>query len=233
MPRPVSLHYLACVLACVTWTSSASAQESVGDIWSVDAAVSVVSDYRFRGFSLSDKEPAVQPELSISHKSGVYVGFWGSTLADNGGENIETDVSIGFARSFGALDVDAYAMWYLYPGASNLNYIEITSSLTTTIGAAEVGAEFAYAPAQSNIGGIDNRYASLHASVPLGQLPLSVNGSFGIEDGAFGDNKLDWSLGLSAELAGFELGASYIDAARHGHDPLADPTVVVSIKKAF
>jgi uncharacterized protein (TIGR02001 family) len=233
MTCSASLRHLACVLAFTASASNLCAQEEAGDIWSVDAAVTVVSDYRFRGFSLSDKEPAVQPEFSISHKSGVYVGFWGSTLADNGGEDIETDFSIGFARSFGAFDVDIYAMWYLYPGASDLNYVELTSNLTTAVGPAEVGLELGYAPAQSNIGGVDNRYAALHASVPLGKLPLSVNGSFGLEDGSFGDNKLDWSFGLSGELAGFELGASYIDAARHGHDPLADPTVVLSVKKSF
>jgi uncharacterized protein (TIGR02001 family) len=233
MSYATSLRHLACAFLCAASASNVCAQEAAEDIWSVDAAVTVTSDYRYRGFSLSDKEPAVQPELSISHNSGVYVGFWGSTLAENGGEDIETDFSIGFARSFGALDVDVYAMWYLYPGASNLNYVELTSNLSTAVGPAEVGLELAYAPSQSNIGGVDNRYAALHASVPLGALPLSANGSFGIEDGAFGDDKLDWSIGLSGELAGFELGASYVDAARHGRDPLADPTVVLSVKKSF
>jgi hypothetical protein len=38
----------------------------------------------------------------------------------------------------------------------------------------------------------------------------------GIEDGAFtaGSEKVDWSLGLNAAVAGFTLGVSYVDTNR-------------------
>ena len=175
----------------------------------------------------------VQPELWLSHESGLYAGFWGSNVADLGGDDIEIDPAIGYAGSLGPVDVDLWAMWYLYPGASEYNYVEFGSEISASLGIATLGLELGYAPAQDNIGGVDNRYAAIKASAPLGATPLSIDGSFGVEDGAFGDNKLDWSLGLSAEVAGFELGAHYIDAARHGHDPLADATLVVSAKYSF
>jgi hypothetical protein len=44
--------------------------------------------------------------------------------------------------------------------------------------------------------------------------PISIAGSVGYEDGAFGNDKLDWSLGLTAEVSGFTLGASYVDTNR-------------------
>lgn len=221
-------------MACLAASNPASAQEEeASDPWSVDATVAVVSDYRFRGISLSDKDPALQTELYLTHESGLYVGFWGSTMADNGGDNIEMQPSIGFARTIGPVDIDISAAWYLYPGVSSWNYLEFYSTASVPAGPVTLGIEADYAPAQKNLGDEDNLYLAMTASAPLGILPISLNGSFGFEDGALADKKRDWSLGISGELAGFELGAAYVDAAHHGHDPLADPTVVLSIKKSF
>ena len=223
-----------CAVSLGALSAPAMAQEEeAGDVWSVDGAVTVVSDYRFRGYSLNDKDPAVQPELWITHESGLYAGFWGSNVADLGGDDIELDPAIGYAGSLGPVDMDVWAMWYLYPGASAYNYVEFGADISASLGIATLGVELGYAPAQDHIGGIDNTYAAIKASMPLGATPLSIDGHFGVEDGAFGDNKLDWSLGLSAVIGSFELGAHYIDAARIAHDPLADATVVASVKFNF
>ena len=39
---------------------------------SLSGEIAVVSDYRFRGISLSDEEIALQPTLTLSHDSGLY-----------------------------------------------------------------------------------------------------------------------------------------------------------------
>ena len=150
-----------------------------------------------------------------------------------GGDDIEFDPAVGYSGSLGPVDVDLWAMWYLYPGASANNYAELGAEASLALGAGTIGLELGYAPAQDHIGGTDNSYAALKAAMPLGGTPISVDGSFGIEDGAFADRKLDWSLGLSAELGKLELGAHYIDAAHHGHDPLANATVVGTITYSF
>ena len=230
----VKLASVCLTAGLLTAGAAAHAQdEEDGDRWSIDGTITVVSDYRFRGYSLSAKDPAVQPELWISHESGFYVGFWASNLADNGGDDVEIDPGIGYVGSVGPVDVDVYALWYLYPGAAELNYVELGTELSTDLAIGTLGLELGYAPAQGHIGGNANKYAAAKASVPLGGLPLSFDSSFGIEDGAFGDKKLDWSLGVTGEAGNFEFGAHYIDAARHGHDPLADPTVVASVSYSF
>jgi uncharacterized protein (TIGR02001 family) len=40
----------------------------------------VVSDYRFRGISQTDKDFAVQGGLTVSHESGLYASVWGSSV---------------------------------------------------------------------------------------------------------------------------------------------------------
>jgi uncharacterized protein (TIGR02001 family) len=56
----------------------ADEEEAEGPV-DVSVTLTAVSDYRFRGVSLSDKDPAFQPGITVSHESGIYVGAWAST----------------------------------------------------------------------------------------------------------------------------------------------------------
>ena len=228
-----SLSSIIAMLATMCALDEAKAQDAEAGSLEVSGGVALVSDYRFRGLSLSDHSPALQSELWLTHDSGLYAGVWGSTLAAYGGATVETDLTIGFAKSAGPIDFDVYATWYVYPGGHDVNYVEITSTISAGLGPVTAGLELAYAPPQSNIGNRHNSYGALHLSVPLGSLPFSAESSIGLEDGAFGDDKLDWSLELKTQLQGLELSVGYIDAANHGGDPLADPTAVLTVKKSF
>jgi uncharacterized protein (TIGR02001 family) len=190
----------------------AEEEEAEGPI-TVSGAIAVVSDYRFRGVSLSDKDFAVQPTITVSHESGLYVGAWASNIAENPGEDIELDLYAGFAGG-DAVTYDIGATYYLYPGFSDANYVEFIGKLGTTVGPATLGATLAYAPSQDGTGNTDNFYIGTNASVGIPDSPIKLNGSVGFEDGAFGDNKVDWSLGITAEVEGFTLGASYVDTNR-------------------
>lgn len=186
--------------------------EASGPI-TVSGGVSVVSDYRFRGVSLSDKDFAVQPTLTISHESGLYLGVWGSNIADNGGDDVEVDLFAGFAGG-DAVTYDIGATYYLYPGASEFNYVEFIGKLGTTVGPATIGGTVGYVPSQDNTGNQDNIYVATNLGVAIPNTPISLAASVGLEDGAFGDNKVDWSLGATAEIKGFTLGLSYVDTNR-------------------
>ncbi|MGE0623193.1 MAG: TorF family putative porin [Pseudomonadales bacterium] len=48
--------------------------------WQLYAAVSVTSDYRFNGVSLSDRKPAAQASLHAAHLNGWFAGVWLSTV---------------------------------------------------------------------------------------------------------------------------------------------------------
>jgi uncharacterized protein (TIGR02001 family) len=229
--------------ACAAFGSMAAAtpafaqeeEEAEGPI-TVSGGVTVVSDYRFRGVSLSDKDFAVQPTITISHESGFYVGAWGSNVAENAGDDIELDLYAGFSGGED-LTYDIGATYYLYPGASSLNYLEVTGKLGSTIGPATVGVQLSYVPEQDNTGDQDNIYYGANATIALPDSPISIVGSMGIEDGAFtaGDEKVDWSLGLTANVSGFVLGASYVDTNRRSIFAFEDSKagVVFSLNYAF
>ncbi len=201
---------------------------------SVSGGVAVLSDYRFRGVTLSDGDFAVQPTITISHESGFYVGAWGSNVAENSGDDIEVDLYAGFSGG-DAITYDIGATYYVYPGVSSLNYVEFTGKLGTTVGPATVGAQLSYVPSQDNTGNTDNIYVATNAAFAIPDSPITLTGSIGFEDGAFGDDKVDWSLGATAAVSVFTLGVAYVDTNRRSTFAFddSDAGVVFSIAYSF
>jgi len=122
----------------------------------VSGSVAVLTDYRLRGVSQSDRNPAVQGSLTIAHESGLYVGTFASNLAGwgtFGGSNLELDAIGGFRRSVGSATIDAGLTWYMYPGgADKTDYAEAFAKLSGTVGPATLLAGIAYAPKQEALG---------------------------------------------------------------------------------
>lgn len=225
----------ALCLFVAAFSADAGAQEAASPAKRLDAAfsLSAVTDYRYRGLSLSNKKPALQAELTLSHAAGVYSRLWGSTIAGNGGANLETQLTLGYYAEFGALNADVQAAYYVYPGASIDNYGEVAMRLGLAIGASELGVTASYAPPQSTIGDLDNFYAGLDGRVPLADGLATLTGNFGIEDGAFGDRKLDWSIGATRDVGPVTFGLAYVDTDRTFGDRLGKSTLVASVAAAF
>ena len=221
--------------AAATPAFAQEAEEESGPI-TISGGITGVSDYRFRGVNLSDKDFAIQPTITVSHESGFYVGAWASNLSENTGDDIEVDLYAGFSGGE-ELTYDIGATYYLYPGVSSLNYVEFTGKLGSTFGPATVGVQLSYVPSQDNTGNSDNIYYGTNATIALPDSPISIVGSIGVEDGAFtaGNEKVDWSLGLTAAVSGFTLGASYVDTNRRSIFAFEDSKagVVFSVNYAF
>jgi uncharacterized protein (TIGR02001 family) len=239
----ISLYKLATVCAAFgsmasvpAYAQDAEAPEEAEGPITISGGVTVVSDYRFRGVSLSDKDFAVQPTLTIKHESGFYVGAWGSNLAENPGDDVEVDIYAGFAGGE-ELTYDIGATYYLYPGVSSFNYVEFTGKVGSTLGPLNLGLQLSYAPEQDNLGDNDNIYFGTNASFGIPNTPVTLTGSLGIEDGAFtaGNEKVDWSLGANATFSGFTLGAAYVDSDRRSVFATGDSkaTVVFSLGYSF
>lgn len=231
----MSVAMSAMAISIPAFAQDEAAEEAAGPV-TLTGGVAVVSDYRFRGVSLSDKDFALQPYLTVKHESGLYAGVWASNIADNAGDDLEVDLYAGFSGGE-ELTYDIGATYYLYPGVSSFNYVEFTGKLGSTIGPATLGVQLSYVPSQDNTGNQDNIYYATNATIALPDSPISIVGSMGIEDGAFsgGDEKVDWSLGLTAAVSGFTLGASYVDTNRRSTFAFKDSSagVVFSVSYGF
>jgi uncharacterized protein (TIGR02001 family) len=234
------------LLPLMALASPALAQEEAEgppDPLSIDFTLAAFNDYRFRGLSLSDKDFSIQPTITATLASGFYASVFASNIAENPGDDIEIDLIAGFSKDIGKVTAGINATYYVYPGFSSINYLELIATLGTEVGPGNVGLTFGYSPKQRNITPdddtppittppkLDNTYIALNGSVPIKNTPLTLTGSVGYEDGAFGDKKTDWSLGVTADVAGFTLGAAYIDTKNGG--PLGDATALFSISKSF
>src|SRR6186997_2987340 len=117
-------------------TGVSFAQTPLGAGFAIESEAGVVSDYRFRGLSLSNEKPALQLETTLSHDSGLYAGAFTSTIeeygvdADGDGARAEVDISGGWAFSLAGFDIDAGAVAYLYPDASDVNYYVLPVSVS-------------------------------------------------------------------------------------------------------
>jgi len=195
------------------------------------ANVGFVSDYRFRGFSQTDKEPSIQGGFDWSHDSGVYLGVWGSNVEFNDA-HIETDFYGGFANEIGGLSYDVGLLYYAYPGSSdrfNFNFIEGYLNLGHDFEVASVSAGAAYSP--DFFGGTgDALYTNAGLSVPLPG-DFALDAGVGYQMVEQGSPVVDWSVGLSKSYLGFDFSVAYIDTDQTAVG--AEATVIFAISRAF
>jgi uncharacterized protein (TIGR02001 family) len=185
----------------------ALAQEAdSGSETGLSANLALVSDYRFRGVSLSDRRPALQGGVEYAHKSGFFVGAWASSLCSSCDADTELDLYAGYSGTGAGLTYTVTALKYFYPGASGLSYIELQSKVEKEIGPATVEAEVAYTPQQDNAA--DSLYTSLGASLE-GPHDVSAFARVGRENGVY-SRKWDWELGLSRDFGPLSVSASYV-----------------------
>lgn len=217
-----------------------SEAEPTGGPFTVTGGATVVSDYRFRGISLSDEDFAVQGTLEVSHESGLYGGIWASSIDDTPlyGE-VELDLYAGWRGEVSpGTTLNGGLLYYYYPdgknSAGNSDYFEPFLTLTHQIGpvAASVGANYAWD--QSAIGSDDNLYLWGGLSTSIPNTPLTLVAKAGHSDGSLAPtgDYWDWSLGVTATAQGFTLGASYVDTDL-GNAHNVDAGLVFSLGFAF
>lgn len=115
-----SLILMSLILGSVSCMAAESSQSDTA----VSGAVTLVSDYIWRGQSQTWGEPALQLGIEASHVAGAYAGFWASNDSDQWvpGAHLETDWYAGFRSKFpGALAEVGYDLnvnYAYFPGAN-------------------------------------------------------------------------------------------------------------------
>ena len=187
--------------------------------WSLTGKVGVVSDYRFRGYSLSDERPAFQAGLTAGHAFGFYGDVFVSTIDEYGvgldgdGAEVEITGTLGWAGQVGSFDVDVAASAYRYPDGEDVNYVEFPLQIGRTYESLGWAIGVALAPAQAALGDEENRYGWTSLTYAPPSWPMSLTGSVGYENGAFApDGKTDWSVGVARDLGRVSLDLSWIDS---------------------
>jgi uncharacterized protein (TIGR02001 family) len=169
----------------------------------------LVSDYIYRGTSLSARQPAVGAALEAAF--GMFYG--GATIASvrlPSQPVAEISTSGGFRPKLGDVQFDFGATYFSYPGetapvgvTAGINYWEALARADTTISnVLRVAGGFAYSPNVSNTGAW-SKYAAfgLGFDIPSNVVQLDISAS------VTGGAGYSWFGNQSAALGGFPLPA--------------------------
>ena len=222
-------------------SASAFAQEAPTSPVTVTGSVGLVSDYRFRGVSQSDRAMAIQGGITVTHESGVYVGTWGSNLSGwgtFGGANMELDLIGGYAMKLNDnATLDVGLTWYMYPsGFDKTDFAEPYVKLSSQVGPVKGLLGVAYAPKQQALGNWsntpesrigdkeDNLYIWGDVSGGIPNTPVSLKAHLGWSNGnpGLGPNGtsvaptgkyLDWLVGADFAVPStpLTLSVAYVD----------------------
>lgn len=213
----------------------------------VTGNVAMVTDYRFRGISLSAGDPAIQGAINVNHSSGFYVGAWGSSLEDSPVYgSMELDVYAGWTGSIAnGVTADVGLLYYVYPNGNvgDANVFEPYASLATTMGPVSAKVGVAYAWKQDSLGGDDNLYLYTDWGLGVPNTPLSIAAHLGYTDGALSPKLLtgvstsggwDYSLGASyAVTSNLSASVTYVGVDGASIDGFSNDAVVASLKYSF
>lgn len=224
--------------------------EPVAPAVTVSGNLALVTDYRFRGVSLSGGDPAVQGGITLTHASGFYAGAWASSIDDGGSDvygDMELDLFAGWSGAVGeGVTLDAGLLHYTYPtnaAGAHAAYLEPYVTISGTLGPVEAKAGINYAWEHLSLGGRDNLYLHTGLSAGIPQTPFTLTAHLGYTEGALAppllagaadDTGFDWSLGVSATVLGaVTLGVSYTGVDGPAVGGLTDDAVVGSISVSF
>ena len=256
MKRSTTLSLAAAFLALSSAPSFA--QTALPYDFSMTANAGLFTDYRFRGISQTNKQPAFQGGFDFAHKSGFYLGNWNSNVDAgmyNGG-NLEMDFYGGYKGSFDAFSYDVGALYYYYPGSGVAGTTKIDNTeLYISGGWGPFSLKYSYAVSDF-FSATDSKgayYVDGTITYPLTK-EFSLIGHLGYQGGLKNGARVteidgsgpqtsitDWKLGVTYDLSGWLLGASYIGTNRNltfgaaalENRNISGDTLVLSVSKSF
>lgn len=207
----------------------------------ITGGVTYISDYRSRGLSQTMCRPAVQGEITYTHKSGIYIKNWASNV--DGAYSflndscLEWDVYLGFTHSLfeSSIQYDIGLEYYYYPGArAPVPHQNLYDSLEYYVALSYKGFNIRIAQTLTDFYGVNSfnpptNWKKKHVIRPNGHSYLSPyiemnyswkpikNLTATLHVGYQGVtnysqlNYFDWLVGLAYQLDWFDLNIMYVD----------------------
>jgi len=197
--------------------------------FTLTGSAALVSDYRFRGISQSDKRLVPQASATLTHESGAYISFWASGIASDTvypGANSELDLIAGYSKTIEGFTLDGGVLYYVYANADkgvNSDFLEPYGSIKYTMGPVTAKGGFAYAFKQKAIASPilghtkdDNLYVYGELSGAIPDTGFSLLGHVGYSHGrsylTLGQKGyVDWNIGASYTWRAATFSVTYVD----------------------
>lgn len=219
--------------------------------------ISLISDYKFRGFSQTNYKPALQGGFDYAHSSGFYLGNWNSNVEQSlyDGATLEMDIYGGYKKTIGAITYDVGVIHYAYPG-SGLKVTKIDNTeVYFGVGAGPVTAKLYYALTDyfdtktlaakpKGLSTEGTTYLDVTGTMDLGGgwTGTAHAGFLNMKNAAsngYASSVIDYKLGISKDISGWVLGAAYVTTSKQGYfttgnlKAAGDPSLLLSLSKTF
>ncbi|MXY54849.1 MAG: hypothetical protein F4Y41_00390, partial [Gammaproteobacteria bacterium] len=195
---------LMAVVAMALTVPAAVAAEVAGN-------VTLASDYSFRGWSQTSRDPAIQGGFDVAFESGFSLGTWASNV-NFGDTSMEWDLYFGWSGEISeGMELGVQLIHFQYPNDTDLNYQELAVSLA--IGDFGVGVnyspEYLAAPNETFFYPYASYSYSLTEQISL---DFSVGLNIAKSDDFFGDDSeyIDYSATASLPLGGVNFGIGVV-----------------------
>jgi uncharacterized protein (TIGR02001 family) len=215
----------------------------------VSGHVALLSDYRYRGESLTDGRPALQAAVNYDHSSGLFLGALASTVRiDPADSGLGAQLDAGYARSFSErASWEIGVVTYLFPHTLHTLVERGYDYTEAFVGASydTVSARLYYSDNYFGAGGTAV-YLELNTSRPLNERVAFIGHLGYLSErqtrqplaGGQDHSQLDFKAGIAIDVRGFTLELSIVgttaqqDAcpAGTGH---CNTTGLVSVSRPF
>jgi uncharacterized protein (TIGR02001 family) len=199
--------------------STTYAHEDDSQKLKLNGFLSVNSQIRSRGISLTDEKPSYMLNLNLIDKSGIYGSVYGFSVdgvGSYGGEDLEIDYLLGYGQEFFSISFDTGMALYTFPGTSGYTFNEFYMSGSKDIQGLNTRLGLMYVPERKSVGDNDKLYVYIDLKKPINDLPIVAKAHLGYTNGEgnayagpTGDF-LDYSIGLDYMWKNFVLNTSYI-----------------------
>ncbi|MCJ8162981.1 TorF family putative porin [Acinetobacter zhairhuonensis] len=241
----------ASLFVCSASAFAADANETAAPVISVTGSMTMATDYRFRGMSMSNNDPAVQGALNFVHKSGAYLSLWASNADVGAGGNVEADFFVGYILpiteksflDFNYADVN-------YPGTIkeyhtdfsefgvNYNHSDLVTAGDYFTAGVFYSPEFAFKSGQELYLNTTYKfpiYNSIKLISGLGYTKMEDNELFATAFGGDGrqDDYFDYKIGFGAEVLGLNSELLWIDNNIDSDAKIMKGSLVFSVAKQF
>ena len=194
---------LACGLACASTVGAA-------DAWTGEAEAALVTDYRWRGLSLSEESPSLQLEATAWLENGAWASGGVNAVSEALGDT-EIGLGVGYDANFATLDWSIGATGYIYPDGEELDYAELEASVRKDLGPVSLSAGLEYVPEQTHYAEPDT-YVWVGFGLQISRLHLHAQ--IGHDNGLIEADRstTDYSLGVGLAFGRYGADLTFVES---------------------
>ena len=252
-----SLQLLGLVTICsLGFSSNSYAEEEKAKPLTFSGSATVGTQTRVKGVSITDEKVGYVLNLNLVSDTGLYGSLYALSLdgaGSYGGDDLEVDYIVGYARDAFDISFDAGVGVYVFPGTHGYTFSEWYVSGSKNIQGIDSKLGLMYVPARKSVGDHARTYVHLDLAKAVADYPVTVKAHLGYTSGE--DNTLsgptgkylDYAIGADYAWKNFVLNTSYIGTdisrskadvfydipnAKRGAD-IVDGSLVMSLSYSF